>query len=318
MIRELRAYDPKPGLRFAPSDTQAVDARRLSSRAPRKGWAIELNNATLPRLIVNRSYYAELSARRSDQASKAWLGECLQSANWLMKALDQRARTIVKVATEIVKQQEAFFLHGVEHLRPLTLRTVADAIGMHESTVSRVTSNKYLSCDARRCIELKYFFTSAIQSADGGEAASAQAVKSHIAKLIGEEQAGRDPVRRYAGRSVARARLRHRAAHRRQISRGAGAGLVGAAAAAEAAVAVSGTAHRPCAHSQNRHPRAKLGTSYRIRARSFAMSSVTVMCDAKFTTSLGTTDRCDGAVATLPPRSDARTKKGRLEGGLKF
>jgi RNA polymerase sigma-54 factor len=187
MIRELRAYDPKPGLRFAPSDMQAVTPDVYVARTG-KGWAIELNNATLPRLIVNRSYYTELSGAAQDPASKAWLSESLQSANWLMKALDQRARTIVKVATEIVKQQEAFFLRGVEHLRPLTLRTVADAIGMHESTVSRVTSNKYLSCD--RCLyDLKYFFTSAIQSSEGGEAASASAVKSHIAKLIGEEQA---------------------------------------------------------------------------------------------------------------------------------
>src|SRR6201995_4317857 len=103
-----------------------------------------------------------------------------------MKALDQRARTIVKVASEIVKQQEGFFRQGVEHLRPLTLKTVADAIGMHESTVSRVTSNKYPACD-RGFYELKYFFTSAIQAADGGEAASAQAVKSHLGKLIAEE-----------------------------------------------------------------------------------------------------------------------------------
>jgi len=187
MIRELRAYDPKPGLRFAPSDIQPVTPDVYVARTG-KGWAIELNNATLPRLIVNRSYYSELAGAAQDGASKAWLNESLQSANWLMKALDQRARTIVKVATEIVKQQEAFFLRGVEHLRPLTLKTVADAIGMHESTVSRVTSNKYLSC-ARGLYELKYFFTSAIQSADGGEAASASAVKSHIGKLIGEEQA---------------------------------------------------------------------------------------------------------------------------------
>jgi RNA polymerase sigma-54 factor len=188
MIRELRAYDPKPGLRFSPSDMQAVVPDVFVARTA-KGWAIELNSTTLPRLIVNRSYYAELSSGAHDSASKAWLGECLQSANWLMKALDQRARTIVKVATEIVKQQEGFFLRGVEHLRPLTLKTVADAIGMHESTVSRVTSNKYLSC-SRGLIELKYFFTSAIQSADGGEAASAQAVKSHIARLIAEEAPG--------------------------------------------------------------------------------------------------------------------------------
>ncbi|HET8611308.1 MAG TPA: RNA polymerase factor sigma-54 [Sphingomonas sp.] len=186
MIRELRGYDPKPGARFSAAEAQPVTPDLFVARTA-KGWAIELNNATLPRLIVNRSYYAELAHGAHDAASKAWLGECLQSANWLLKALDQRARTIVKVASEIVKQQEGFFLKGVEQLRPLTLRQVADAIGMHESTVSRVTSNKYLAC-ARGLFELKYFFTSAIQSAEGGEAVSAQAVKSHIARLIAEEK----------------------------------------------------------------------------------------------------------------------------------
>lgn len=185
MIRELRAYDPKPGLQFAAAETQPVVPDIFVAQTPR-GWAVELNNATLPRLIVNRSYYAELASAAGDRTSKAWLNDSLQSANWLMKALDQRARTIVKVATEIVKQQEGFFRQGVEHLRPLTLRTIAEAIGMHESTVSRVTSNKYLACP-RGLFELKFFFTSAIQSADGGEAASAQAVKSHIARLIADE-----------------------------------------------------------------------------------------------------------------------------------
>ncbi|PXA83553.1 RNA polymerase sigma-54 factor [Nostoc sp. 3335mG] len=188
MIRELRAYDPKPGLQFAPSETQPVVPDVFVAPTAKGGWAVELNNATLPRLIVNRSYYAELAGAAADKSSKAWLNDSLQSANWLMKALDQRARTIIKVASEIVKQQEAFFRQGVEHLRPLTLRTIAEAIGMHESTVSRVTSNKYLACP-RGLFELKYFFTSAIQSADGGEAASAQAVKSHIAKLIADEAA---------------------------------------------------------------------------------------------------------------------------------
>ncbi len=147
---------------------------------------MELNNATLPRLLVNRSYYVDLAGGPQDKASKAWLSECLASANWLVKALDQRARTIVKVATELVTQQEAFFLHGVEHLKPLTLRAVAEAIGMHESTVSRVTSNKYLMCE-RGLYELKYFFTSGVAASDGGDAVSAEAVKSHIRTLISAE-----------------------------------------------------------------------------------------------------------------------------------
>ena len=182
MIRELRAYDPKPGLRFGGGRIEAVTPD-LFVAARGAGWAIEINMATLPRVLLNRSYYVELSSGCQDKASKAWLSECVASANWLIKALDQRQRTIIKVATEIVKQQESFFRDGVAHLRPLTLRTVAEAIGMHESTVSRVTSNKYLSC-ARGLFELKYFFTSAIQAADGGDAVSAEAVKNAIRGLI--------------------------------------------------------------------------------------------------------------------------------------
>jgi RNA polymerase sigma-54 factor len=191
MIREIRAYDPKPGCKFLSGDR--VDSIIPDIFVARRGlgWAIELNQATLPRLLLNRSYYLELSSGPQDKQSRAWLSECLQSANWLMKALDQRARTIVKVASEIVKQQEGFFRHGVSALKPLTLRAVAEAIGMHESTVSRVTSNKYLSCD-RGLYELKYFFTSGIRSmgaSDGGESVSAEAVKSRIKAMIGAEDA---------------------------------------------------------------------------------------------------------------------------------
>jgi len=188
MIQELRAYDPKPGCRFASA------SERIESVVPdifvtrgKTGWAVELNAATLPKLLVNRVYYNELAGGPQDKQSKAWLSECLQSANWLMKALDQRARTIVKVASEIVTRQDGFFRHGVSHLKPLTLRAVAETIGMHESTVSRVTSNKYLSCE-RGLFELKYFFTSGIQSADGGDAASSEAVKSRIKALIASEE----------------------------------------------------------------------------------------------------------------------------------
>jgi RNA polymerase sigma-54 factor len=188
MIRELRAYDPKPGCRFMASDR--VDAIVPDIFVTRRGagWAVELNSATLPRLLVNRTYYNELASGPQDRQSRAWLSECLQSANWLLKALDQRARTIVKVASEIVVQQEGFFRHGVSQLKPLTLRAVAETISMHESTVSRVTSNKYLACD-RGLFELKYFFTSGIQSNDGGDAASSEAVKSRIRALIAAEDA---------------------------------------------------------------------------------------------------------------------------------
>ena len=189
MIRELRSYDPKPGCRFGSPRVDAVTPDVFVTRTRAKGkdgWRIDINGDSLPRLAVDRRYHRELAAGAKDKAARAWLADTLGSATWLVKALDQRQRTIVTVTTEIVKQQEAFFLKGVAHLRPLTLRTVADAVGLHESTVSRVTSNKYLSC-ARGQFELKYFFTSGIASADGGEGASALAVKAAIRSLIAAE-----------------------------------------------------------------------------------------------------------------------------------
>lgn len=150
-----------------------------------KGWAIELNSANLPRLLVNRSYYAEMGGGGDNKAANNWLNEALADANWLIKAMDQRQRTIMKVAQEIVKQQEGFFREGVSRLKPLTLRQVAEEIDMHESTVSRVTSNKYLHC-SRGLFDLKYFFSSGVGSADG-DGASAEAVKAAIKALIDAE-----------------------------------------------------------------------------------------------------------------------------------
>lgn len=184
MVRELRSYDPKPGCRFVAREPDAIVAD-VFVRRTQDGWSVELNNAALPRVLLNRRYHAELKAGAKDKAAKAWLGDCVASAHWLVKALDQRARTIVKVASEIVTQQQGFFEQGVAALRPLTLAKVAEAIEMHESTVSRVTSNKYLACD-RGLFEMKYFFGSGVAS-DGGEGAAAEAVKAAIGKLIAAE-----------------------------------------------------------------------------------------------------------------------------------
>ena len=184
MIRELRAYDPKPGCQFSAQAAQDVTPD-VFVRQTRAGFAVELNQATLPRLLVNRRYYQELKSGPQDKASRAWLSECLQNASWLVKALDQRARTIVKVVSEIVKRQQGFFERGVSAMKPMTLREVAEAIGMHESTVSRVTSNKYLLCD-RGLYELKYFFGSGVASAEG-EGAAAEAVKAAIREIIDNE-----------------------------------------------------------------------------------------------------------------------------------
>jgi len=184
MIRELRAFDPKPGCQFSAQAAQDVTPD-VFVRPTRGGFAVELNQATLPRLLVNRRYYQELKAGPQDKTSRAWLSECLQNANWLVKALDQRARTIVKTVSEIVRRQQGFFERGVSAMKPMTLREVADAIGMHESTISRVTSNKYLLCD-RGLYELKYFFGSGVASAEG-EGAAAEAVKAGIREIIEAE-----------------------------------------------------------------------------------------------------------------------------------
>ena len=186
MLAELRAYDPKPGLKIGGGEREPVVPDILISPGPKGSWTIALNEATLPRLVVNRRYYVELKDGCHDKASKSWLGEKLADANWLIKALDQRQKTILKVAAEIVKQQDGFFRKGVSLLRPLTLRAVAEAIEMHESTISRVTSNKYLHCD-RGTFELKYFFTSGVASSDGEGSVSAEAVKAQIRALCDAE-----------------------------------------------------------------------------------------------------------------------------------
>jgi RNA polymerase sigma-54 factor len=185
MLRELRSYNPRPGLAFAPSATSTVVPDILLTANASGGSEIALNEDTLPKLIVNRSYYVELNAGPSNRESQVWLKEKLADAHWLIRALDQRQKTILKTAAEIVRQQDGFFRRGVAELRPLTLREVAEKIEMHESTVSRVTSNKYLWCE-RGTFELKYFFTSGVASADG-EGASSEAIKARIKALIDAE-----------------------------------------------------------------------------------------------------------------------------------
>jgi len=186
MIAEVRALNPKPGLAYGSQIVQPVVPDVFVRPAPDGGWKVELNSETMPRVLVNTHYYAEVSAKSAPDAAKAYLAECMNNANWLVKSLDQRARTILKVATEIVRQQDAFLVEGVQHLRPLNLRVVAEAISMHESTVSRVTANKYIATP-RGVFELKYFFTSAIASTTGGETHSAEAVRHRIRELIDNE-----------------------------------------------------------------------------------------------------------------------------------
>jgi len=189
MIAEIQKLDPKPGMRFGSTLVQPVVPDVFVRPSTDGGWVVELNSETLPRVLVNQTYYAELSKNIRKDGDKAYFTDCFQNATWLVRALDQRARTILKVASEIVRQQDAFFTHGVAHLRPLNLKAVAEAIEMHESTVSRVTANKFMATN-RGIFELKYFFTAAISSSDGGEAHSAEAVRHHIRQMIDAEAPG--------------------------------------------------------------------------------------------------------------------------------
>ncbi|MBX9821290.1 RNA polymerase factor sigma-54 [Afipia birgiae] len=186
MIGEIRHLNPKPGLKFGSAKTQSVVPDVYVRPGPDGGWHVELNSDTLPKVLVNQVYYSQLSKTIRKDGDKSYFTDCLQNATWLVRALDQRARTILKVATEIVRQQDGFFSQGVAHLRPLNLKAVADAIQMHESTVSRVTANKYMATN-RGTFELKYFFTASIASADGGDAHSAEAVRHRIKQLIDAE-----------------------------------------------------------------------------------------------------------------------------------
>jgi RNA polymerase sigma-54 factor len=188
MIAEIRGLNPKPGLAFGSEPVTPVVPDVFVRVGPDGAWLVELNTDTLPRLLVNNQYYSRVNRGARDKDSRNYLADCLNNANWLVKSLDQRARTILKVASEIVRQQDAFLTHGVRHLRPLNLRAIADAIQMHESTVSRVTSNKYVATP-RGVFELKYFFTASIQSLNGAESHSAEAVRDRIREMIEKEEA---------------------------------------------------------------------------------------------------------------------------------
>ena len=186
MLAEIRRLDPKPGRAFGGGLIEPVFADVIVRPLPGGDWHVELNTDVLPRILVNHSYAARVGKGKGKEADRSFISACRQSANWLTKSLEQRACTILKVSSEIIRQQDAFFARGVEYLRPLDLKTIAEAVGVHESTVSRVTSNKYMSTP-RGLFELKYFFTASIAARDGGEAHSAESVRFRIRQLIDKE-----------------------------------------------------------------------------------------------------------------------------------
>ncbi|MTI43821.1 RNA polymerase RpoN-/SigL-like sigma 54 subunit [Roseibium hamelinense] len=186
MIDEIKALDPKPGSVFGGTLVQPLVADVFVRKANDGTWSVELNSDTLPKVLVNQTYFATITKNAKNESEKEYLIDCMQTANWLVKSLDQRARTILKVSTEIVRQQDGFLTYGIEHLRPMNLKTIAEAVEMHESTISRVTSNKYMATP-RGIYELKYFFSSAISATEGADAHSAESVRYRIKQMIDAE-----------------------------------------------------------------------------------------------------------------------------------
>ena len=186
MIGEIRRLDPKPGRAYGGAAEPLAIPDVLVTSAQNSGWRVELNPNALPRVLVNETYAAIVKRGATRDEDKQYISAQLQSAHWLTKSLEQRARTILNVATEIVRRQDAFLIEGVASLKPLNLKTVADAIGVHESTVSRATSNKYIATP-RGMFEMKYFFTASLPSSGYGEAHSAEAVRYKIRQMIEAE-----------------------------------------------------------------------------------------------------------------------------------
>ena len=189
MLSEIRRLDPKPGARYENEPLRPLIPDVLMRPMPGQGeqlgdWLLEINPETMPRLLIRRSFHARLVASASRE-TKSFLSEHLQGATWLVKALESRAHTILRVSAEIVRRQDGFFRHGISHLRPLTLRDVAAEVELHESTVSRVTSNNSIATP-RGIFELKFFFTTALSGANG-QTHSAETVRHRVQTLISAE-----------------------------------------------------------------------------------------------------------------------------------
>jgi RNA polymerase sigma-54 factor len=189
MIAEIRALNPRPAANFEHVIAQTAIPDVLMKRLPKNvggGWRVELNSETLPRVLINETYFTEVLGRATQKKDKEYLNDRMSAASWLVKALDQRAQTILKTAAAIIEEQDAFFNYGIEFLRPLTLKDIAETIQMHESTISRVTTNKYIGTP-RGIFELKFFFTTGLVSEDGSSH-SAESVKARIRSLIDAEK----------------------------------------------------------------------------------------------------------------------------------
>lgn len=192
IIGDIKSLNPKPASDYDHIVVQTAIPDVLMKKLPKNlggGWRVELNNDTLPKVLINQEYYTQVASSAVQKKDKEYISQKLSSASWLVKALDQRAQTILKVSAEIIEQQDAFFNYGIEFLKPLTLKDIASEIEMHESTVSRVTNNKFIGTP-RGIFELKYFFSTALISEDG-TSHSATSIQTRVQTLIEEE----DPMK---------------------------------------------------------------------------------------------------------------------------
>lgn len=186
MIAEIRRLEPKPGRNFGNELAPPVVPDVFVRPGPDGTWQVELNPDTLPKVVVNTAYFSLLTKGCRTPAEHQFLAQQLQSANWLVRSLVQRTKTILNVARELVSQQSSFFSYGVRAMRPMTLRDIASVIGVHESTVSRVVANKYIA-SGRGVFELKFFFSAALQGTGGSESHAAESVRDQIKSMIDAE-----------------------------------------------------------------------------------------------------------------------------------
>lgn len=185
MLGELRGLNPKPGLIFDNTPALTIIPDLLVAKTPNGEWSIALNPQALPRVLMNEDYSRKLSDNSLSKEEKQFLRACKQKANWLTRILDQRAQTVLNVGEQIITHQQAFLESGAVALKPLTMQMVADAIEMHESTISRVANQKYMMTP-QGLFEYRYFFNAAIRGKTGDDIAS-EAVRTKIRTLIAQE-----------------------------------------------------------------------------------------------------------------------------------
>ena len=186
-IALIRSLNPKPGETFLYDETIQNSPDVIVTKG-RNGWVVELNKSTLPAVVIDENYISKMTLKKQDSNSSSYVADTIASARWLKRSVEQRNSTTLTIASAIIAQQEDFLKNGLSHLKPMVLRDIASNVGMHESTVSRVTTGLTIETP-RGCFAMKYFFSVSLNSAENGESHAATAVREAIKKLISEEPA---------------------------------------------------------------------------------------------------------------------------------